>query len=181
MTISNSIRSFGIGPAQPWGTLVWGSDKWGEGNDPVSTTKWTTIGVNNSISGQVSLIRNVTKLPTMSAISSDSEVIRAFYRILANGVTVSDALIRSFTRVLDDSVAGTDALVREFTRVHANTISCDADNESEKIYDNAGYVNDWPGGMQDGEDRVFDTWTEDSDAATTFSEDSTPTTTWSDA
>ena len=179
-TINNSIRTFGIGPASEWGDMVWGDDNWGEGSIEVQTQKWINVGISNSLGVTSEVTRYVQKFFSNS-IGSDSTIIRIPTRVLANSIGSTSELYRGATKCFDVPVPVDTDNMKALTRIWNDAVSCVADMGSEKIYDRDGYVRNFPGSKQDGEDRIFDQWTQTSDAVDSATETTDAATVWSEA
>lgn len=180
ITINNSLRTLGIGPTSQWGTMVWGTDKWGDGSIPVQTIKFTAVSIANSINATVEIIKYVTK-GIFNTQGTTSDVVKIPYKSIANSVSSDSALVNNLTKVVSiDAPVATD-IAKEASISFSNSIAATEDLGSIKIFDNAGFIDEFPGGIPDGLNRIWDNWTESSQNSDVSSQSSDPTTTWSEA
>lgn len=180
ITINNSVRTLGIGATSRWGTMVWGTDKWGEGSIPVQAIKFTAIAISNAFNTTVTIVKYVTKgISNSQSVTSD--VVKIPYKLIANSVGSTSALSELVaTKVLTvDTPVATD-IAKEAAISFSNSIAATEDLGSLKIYDNAGFVDEFPGGIPDGVDRIWDNWVEPAQQSDVSSQSTDPTTTWSE-
>ena len=127
-TISNSIRTFGLGASTKWGatySMVWGTSKWGEG----------TIDLQTDVAKYISNSYSV-----------------------AETLSTETAFIKSFSYQLTLGFEGTE----------------------ETLQDAAGYYILFPGDVRDGDERTSATYTEQSNASTSWASGTVAATTWSE-
>lgn len=181
-TITNSIRTFGIGPATQWGTgMTWGSTKWGEGSTPTTLIKTTVQGVSNTIGSSSEVpVKYVQKL-LANTQGTTSVLHRTTTKLLSNSQGSTSALYRYSTKVLDNAQASTSDVSKGVTMGYTTTMVCSGTLESLKIYDAAGYCDNFPGSRQNGIDRIWDNWTSLTSSTDGFTEATDAATTWSDA
>lgn len=180
VTINNSIRSLGIGPTSKWGSMVWGSGKWGEGTIPVEYLKFINIGINETVLMNSDIIRIVTK-GIFNTQGTTSDLSKNVGKLIANSIgSTSEISEKNPTKVLSNAIGSDSTVSKEPTIVFSNSIAVTEDLDSLKIYDNAGYVDEFPGGIPDGLNRIWDNWTETSGTSDSSSQSSDPSTTWSE-
>lgn len=181
ITINNSLRTLGIGPTSKWGTMVWGTDKWGDGSIPVQAIKFTAIAISNSVNATVEIIKHVTK-GIFNTQATTSDVVKIPYKLISNAVSSDSAIpIKNPTKVLTVDSTVTSDITKEASISFSNSIAATEDLGSIKIFDNAGFIDEFPGGIPDGLNRIWDNWTESSQNSDVSSQSSDPTTTWSEA
>ena len=181
-TITNSIRAFGIGTSTKWGTgMTWGTTKWGEGSTETQTIKFINIGIANTLSSNSDVVRYVMHM-IANTQGTTSDLVKIPYKGIANAITTTEDLgERIATKVFDNDQPITTDTAKGVTMGFTSTMICDADLESIKIYDTAGYCDNFPGSKQNGRDRIWDNWTSLTSSTDGFIEATHAATTWSDA
>jgi hypothetical protein len=181
VTINNSLRTFGIGPTSQWGAMTWGSSKWGEGSIAVQTIKTIDIGISNSIGTTVDLVKVLTK-GIFNTQASDSAVIKIPYKVIDSATTVSSEIgQKNTTKVLDNAFPVVSDIAKEASISFSESVSATEELESIKIYDNAGFVDEFPGGKEDAIGRIWDNWSKSSQGSDNSSATTDPDTDWSEA
>jgi hypothetical protein len=180
-TINISIRALGIGATSRWGTMVWGSDKWGEGSIPVQTYKFTAVAINNVVNTTIEIVKYVTK-GIFNTQGTDSAVIKIPYKFVDSATTVSSEIgQKNATKVLDNDVPVVTDLAKEASMTFSEAIAATEELDSVKIFDNAGYVDEFPGGKEDAIGRIWDNWSKATPSSDNSSATTDPVTTWSEA
>lgn len=180
ITINNSVRTLGIGATSRWGTMVWGVDKWGGGSIPIQVVKFTAIAISNTFNTTIELVKYVTKgISNTQAIVLDP--VKIPYKLIDNSIGQTSAIpIKNPTKVLSIDAPVATEIAKEASISFSNSIAATEDLGSLKIYDNAGFVDEFPGGIPDGVDRIWDNWVEPAQQSDVSSQSTDPTTTWSE-
>ena len=180
ITINNSVRTFGIGPTSQWGSMVWGSDKWGEGSIAVQTIKTIDIAISNSVSTTIEIVKYVTK-GIFNTQSSDSSIIKIPYKVVDSATTVlSEIGPKNPTKVLQVDATVDTSISKGASISFSESIAAVGDLGSIKIFDNAGFVDEFPGGKEDAIGRIWDTWSKALQSSDNSSATTDPATTWSE-
>lgn len=106
VTISESVRCFGVEPSNKWNTVKW-SEKWGYGN--VSAT----FSVGNSISETVTLSESTKPIISLliseslgSADSLTGETLNdqnGYFRVINGSTNLEDRVLTSFNRSINSA------------------------------------------------------------------------------
>lgn len=180
-TITNSIRAFGIGPTTKWDSpMTWGTTKWGEGSVSVQTIKYINVGINNAVTPNSDVIRYAQHLIT-NAIGSTSTPHRYVYKGISNSQdSTSELLERQTVKVVDNYQPSTSEMSKDVTMGFTSTMVCTADLADVRIYDSAGYCDNFPGSKQNAKDRIWDRWTSLTAGTDGFTETTDAATAWSE-
>ncbi len=108
-TITNTFQVFGPGPTSLWGTMVWGVDEWGGGNDQLASAHKI---LSESLSLSDSWIKDavITRSDSLSITSSIPDLTSVdaagYYHVFISNVT--DAADRAITTWTDESDPSSD-------------------------------------------------------------------------